>query len=321
VRRSSPVNPHQGRKRRIRPGRLALVTILFVVAVGAVASGVFVMKALRSLPNVQGLASQDQSSRIYDVNDHYLTSVWGRTSLPVPLTEIPKTLQDAVVATEDHRFWTNSGVDPLAILGAAWDDLLHRSTVRGASTITEQLGKIHYLTDNGSLSYKIAEVLLGLEISHTYTKRQILDMYLNQVYLGEGATGVQAASEIYFSKPVQDLSLAQAALIAGLPQAPSAYDPLQHLALAKARQRVVLQNMVTYGYITQAEADAASSAPLHLQKGTVSGPFYKDPWYTDAVVSFLLAHHFSMHELATGGLKIYTAIDPSVEEPVASRRR
>jgi len=311
----SPIpNTEGAHRRRIRPGRLAFVIVIAVVVLGAAGVGALVLRELSKLPSVANLAQVNATAVIYDREGQPVTTVWGQKSEPLALNQMPRNLVNAVVATEDHRFWSESGIDWLALIRAFIDDIVHRGAVSGASTIPEQLGKIHYLVDNRSISYKIAEILLGLEISRDYTKQQILDMYLNQVYLGEGATGVGAASEIYFSKPAKSLTLAQAAMLAGLPDAPSAYDPLQHYGLAKKRQLVVLDAMVANGYITQAQANAAYRAPLGLAKGNISSNSYRYPWFVDAVVEVLLQHHISMHEIQTGGLRIYTTLDPQVEQ-------
>lgn len=288
--------------------------VIGIVVIGLLLSGLLVYRITRTLPNVNTLANQTRSSVIYDRNGQPVTFLWGQTSIPVSLSQIPTSLQDAIVATEDNRFYQNSGIDFRSIIRSALADVIHLGASQGGSTITEQLAKIHYLTNEKTITRKIAEVLLGIEIAHTYTKHEILRMYLNQVYLGEGASGVAAAARIYFNEPVSKLTLAQSALIAGLPKAPSAYDPFVHLSAAKARQGVVLQNMVTYGYITQAQANAAFHAPLNFNRGILNVTTrYPDPWFVDSVVNFLLKHGFSMHELSTGGLKIYTTLDPAIQ--------
>ncbi len=288
----------------------ALTVVGFLVLAGAYLT----IRVITTLPSVNTVGQESTRSVIYDLAGQPVSYLWGQAAQPVPLSEIPIDLQDAIIATEDHAFYQNSGIDLKSIVRAALADLTHRAAVQGASTITEQLAKIHYLSNQKTLTRKIAEVILGLEIAHTYTKAQILDMYLNQVYLGEGATGVADASQVYFNKPVSQLTLGQAALIAGLPQAPSYLDPFVNLTAAVARQHVVLQNMVHYGYITEAQAQAAASAPLDLSHGTLASTTnYPYPWYVDTVVSTLLSHGFSMNQLLYGGLKIYTPLVPSIE--------
>ncbi len=304
---------------RLHPWKLAVLTALGLVGAVVLIGIVVTVKVITTLPSVNTVGQVSTRSVIYDLAGQPVSYLWGQSSQPLPLSEIPLSLQDAIIATEDHAFYQNSGIDIKSILRAALADLVHRSAVQGASTITEQLAKIHYLTNQKTITRKIAEVILGLEIAHTYTKPQILDMYLNQVYLGEGATGVGAASQVYFSETPSQLTLAQAALIAGLPQAPSYLDPFINLKAAVARQHQVLANMVRYGYITQAQATAAANAPLNLSRGTLAqSTNYPYPWFVDTAVSTLLSHGFSMNELLNGGLKIYTTLVPSVENAATS---
>lgn len=288
---------------------MALLVTGVVAALLLGFGAVLTVSVARDLPSIQYLSTAPVSSTIYDRYGQPVTTLWGQQSIPVPLSEIPKVLQDAVIATEDHRFYQNSGIDFVGILRSIVADLVHGSPVQGASTITEQLAKIHYLNNQKSLTRKIKEIILGLEIAHAYTKSEILDDYLNQVYLGQGAFGVQAASLTYFGKPVKDINLAQAALLAGLPQAPSYYDPFTNFKAAKARQAQVLANMVKYGYITPAQARAAYRAPLGLRQSQ-GGTSYPYPYFVDAVVEDLLQHGFSMNQILNGGLQIYTTLDP-----------
>ncbi len=234
----------------------------------------------------------------------------------VPINQISPNLQHALVAIEDHNFYHNEGFDLASIVRAAFVDLTHHAALQGASTITEQLAKDLYLSDQKTLVRKIQEFIIGLELARSYSKPQILDMYLNEVYLGNGAYGIGAAAKSYFNETPSQLTLAQSAVLAGLPQAPSAYDPLVNLKLAKARQQQVLQAMVKWGYITQAEASAAYRAPLNLNStpaaSTNPNQMYPYPWYIDQVVKVLEQKGFTQKQIFDGGLKIYTALDPTI---------
>lgn len=185
----------------------------------------------------------------------------------VPLSQMPLTLQEAVVATEDQTFWTNIGISVEGLARSFLTDVAQGSFVQGGSTITEQLGRDQMLTRKKTISRKVRGLLLALFLAQMYSKRQILEMYLNQVYLGHGATGVAAAASVYFGVPVSRLSPAQCTLLAGLPQAPSAYDPLKHPAAARHRQSEVLQSMVSAGYLTQSRAASIARSPWHLRSG------------------------------------------------------
>lgn len=211
----------------------------------------------------------------------YIRSVWS-PSLPsalvarvhaiaaahggfVPLPEIPKFLQLALIATEDRGFYHNAGFSVEGIGRALLADLEAGKPVQGASTITEQLIKDIFLTDQKTIPRKLKQIALAIMISRILPKNEILALYLNEVYLGHGAYGVGDASRVYFGQTVSALNNAQCALLAGLPQAPSAYDPLSHLKMAKQRQEEVLSGMVQVGYITARQAASIYRQPLHLR--------------------------------------------------------
>jgi penicillin-binding protein 1A len=185
----------------------------------------------------------------------------GSFHLHASLSEISTYLQEATVDVEDRHFWTESSLDLGRLAKAGWGYLRH-TNAGGASTIPEQLAKISFLSDNGSLAYKIKEIILGDEIVSDFTKSEILEMYLNRIPYGNQAIGIQTAAELYFHEPASALDLAQSAMLAGLPQAPSAFDPNSHPGAAKDRQGAVLQAMVTNGNITQPQADVAAAEPL-----------------------------------------------------------
>lgn len=199
---------------------------------------------------------------------HVRTRLAGTDGRAVPLTSVAPILRDAVVATEDERFYRHHGVDLLGVMRAIPYDLVHLSYAQGASTITEQVGKLLYLHGNDhSLWLKLEDAMLAFKFESRYDKEQILGAYLDTIYLGEGTYGVQAASEHYFGVRARRLDTAQATLLAGLIQAPSAYDPRLHPALARERQEEVLRSLVRGGYLTEHEAAAALARPLRLRAG------------------------------------------------------
>ena len=270
--------------------------------------------ATRDLPPVDEVFSKSvfQSTMIYDRKGRLLYEMFdpqgGRRTL-VTLQDIPQSLTDATVSTEDGSFYTNPGVDPVAIVRASFEDAVHRQVVSGASTITQQLVRNVLMTpaerQSQSLSRKIEEAILAFRVSQSYSKDEILQRYLNEIWYGNLAYGVEAASETYFNKPVQQLSLAESALIAGLPQGPSLYDPYQHPKAAKARQLVVLQLMVKHGYITQAQADIAAAEPLHYHAAPT---VFEAPHFVMYVRS-LLEDRYTRQQLYEGGLRVYTSLD------------
>jgi len=197
----------------------------------------------------------------------------GANGTPVPLTGIAPILREAVVATEDERFYRHHGLDLIGVLRALPYDLVHLSFAQGASTITEQVAKLLYLHGNDHTPWrKLEDAALALKLERRYSKEQILAAYLNSAYFGEDAYGAKAASEHYFGIPPRRLGVAEGSLLAGLIQAPSAYDPLLHPQLARARQADVLRSLVREGYLTKEEAVAALGRPLHLRAGITLPP-------------------------------------------------
>lgn len=223
---------------------------------------------LDSLPSVSGLDSAGfrGDTLIYDRQGVLLADFGnqGDHRLNVNLDQVSPRLIQATVAIEDRTFWTNPGFDPQGILRAALANLTRRQIVGGGSTITQQLAKQLFLTPDQTYERKLKEVALAYRLNRTYSKRQILELYLNQNDYGEQQYGVQAASLTYFHRPAKELDLAQSALLAGLPQSPSLYDPVVHFQAAKARQLEVLEAMVRAGYITAEQAQQAYAEPLQV---------------------------------------------------------
>ncbi|MDA8066405.1 MAG: PBP1A family penicillin-binding protein [Thermaerobacter sp.] len=294
-------------RRRIRWGRVLLLAAGILLVSGA---GVFAW-TLYSLPPIGSLNASGGSSVIYDSNGKVITTLHGvRNSIPVPLQQMPTSLQDAVISIEDHNFYRNQGFDLLSIARAALVDLkAGLRPVQGASTITEQLAKNLYLSDQKTLSRKLKEFVLGIELNRNFTKQEILQKYLNTIYFGQGAYGVEAASRAYFGVGVRHLDLAQSAMLAGLIDAPSANDPLANFKGAKTRQTLVLHAMAKYGYITQAQEHAALAETLHFAPSSASTS-YPAPYFVDYVIEYLnVKLGLSMNEIYHGGLRIYTTLD------------
>ncbi|KLU58960.1 penicillin-binding protein 2D [Peptococcaceae bacterium CEB3] len=184
----------------------------------------------------------------------------------VPLSEMPPMMLRAVVSTEDNSFWSNPGIDPAGIARSLVADVTTFSLEQGGSTITQELVRNMLLNPKKTLGRKIKEMLLALVVTHYYSKDAILEMYLNEIYLGHGANGVELAARIYFNATPDAMSPAQCVMLAGLPQAPSLYDPLVNLHAARERQREVLDSMVQSRYISAAEADQIYAKPLGLSR-------------------------------------------------------
>src|SRR3990170_2256069 len=218
--------------RRFRRWLLTAVVVAAVIAgLAMAASAIWVLAVLpRSLPSVTQLENFEPSegTKVYDENDELITEFHVERRIFVPLAQIPKDLRDAVIATEDTRFYSHFGVDPIGIARAVYQNFRRGRIVEGGSTITQQLAKVLFLTPDKSLERKLKEAVLALELERRYTKDRIFEIYLNQIYFGQGAFGVEAAARTYFGKGVTELSLAECALLAGLPKAPATYSPFEH---------------------------------------------------------------------------------------------
>ncbi len=301
---------------------LVLAGVLVAVAVGSIAYStgrMFRDIATAKEEPMPGLATDPSlPSVIYAANGSVMATL--RSSLyrqPVTLARISPILVKAVLDTEDHAFWDHGGLDIEATARALLADVNAGAAVQGGSTIAQQLVKNIYLTDQKTLSRKVREAVLAERLEDKYSKTQVLDAYLNSVYLGSGAYGVEAAAKEYFNEDANDLTLAQAALLAGLIQAPSAYDPIINPEGARQRRSEVLSRMVYYKSITPAEATAANEVALPTTVYDAPGVSYTSfGFYVDQVVNQLLDNPalgatLSEREnaLFNGGLKIYTNED------------
>lgn len=310
----SQSNEHRPARRRLRPGRVLLLAGGMLAAAICVAVAVLVVKSVVTLPNVSDPRTLGASSVVYDAAGQAVADIPSPVDrTPLTIQQIPPLVQNAFIAVEDHYFYQDEGFSLRGILRAAYYDL-RGAPLQGGSTITQQLAKQLYLTPQDTLTRKIQEAILGIQLARRYTKPQILDMYLNWIYLGEHAYGVAAASQAYFGKPLSQLTVPQVALLAGLPKSPNGDDPLLHPKAALARRNVVLSLMARYGVITQAQANADSKLGLELSPPpTTASTSYPYPWFIDQVITQLeQTYHFSAQEVAYGGLKIYTTLVPSV---------
>lgn len=292
---------------------LWIVGILVFLIIAGAGCG-FIGATMSDLPEVANVKPA-ASSQIYDVHGNLITTVHATENrLPVKLSQVPKDLQNAFIATEDNRFYSHHGVDSIGIMRAIWVNIAHDGVAEGGSTITQQLARNAFLTQDRTLKRKIMEAMLAIRIEQYYTKQEILEMYLNQIYFGQGAYGVQAAAHVYFGKNVQDLDLAQSAMLAGLPQSPNYYSPLTNYKAGKARQAVVLGQMVKYDYIDQATADKAKDEDLGLrEKSEAAHSDNNASYFIDYVISEI-AEKYGDDAVYKDGLKIYTTIDMKAQD-------
>ncbi len=293
---------------------MALVVIMVICVAGAGAG--FLLSITGTLPDVSQTLSPAASSQIYDCKGRLITTVHAEQNrLPIKLADTPKDLQNAFIAAEDIRFYKHHGIDPIGIARAVVSNIRHRdATGQGGSTITQQLARNAFLTQEQTLKRKLLEAVLAVEIENKYTKAEILEMYMNQIYFGQGAYGVQTASHVYFGKDVKDLNLAQCAMLAGLPNSPNYYSPFHNLQAAKYRQGVVLDQMAKYGYISQEQADEAKAQDLGLVKPGSNQDNNKIASYFVNYVVQQVSDKYDSSAIYKEGLKIYTTLDLDMQK-------
>ena len=298
-----------------------MILVVVLVIVGAViASGVGAVAKFSSDCNLQELKAVEigQNSFVYAADGSLLGSIPAeRNRTPVPLGKVSPWMSKATVAIEDHRFYEHGGVDYEGIARAALKDLSAGHVVQGGSTITQQLVRNLYISKERTFKRKIKEACLAIRLSRARSKNWILSQYMNQVYYGNHAYGIEAAAQTYFSRHAKTLTLAQSALLAGLPQAPSIYDPLHRPGAARARRDEVLHAMLTYGDITQAQYDqAVGQRNLLLRPGRLYTTI-REPYFFSYVRDQLIAE-YGANTVRSGGLRVYTTINPSLQ--VAARK-
>jgi penicillin-binding protein 1A len=267
------------------------------------------------LPNrseVQGLEEMAQATTILDAHDRPVFTIFKEQRIEVPLDRISPNLIKAVISVEDQRFYDHNGVDLIRVAAAVVRNFQEGRRAEGGSTITQQLARQSFLTRDKTYRRKIKEVILAANIERAYDKKDILALYLNKVYFGDGYYGVEAASLGYFGKHASELSVPEAALLAGLIQSPSSYAPTVNPERALARRNIVLQAMVNNGVLAQADADAARNTALHLTNAIEMkesfGLYYKEQ------VRRELVDRFGGSRVAQGGLRVYTTLEPELQQ-------
>jgi penicillin-binding protein 1A len=288
----------------------ALVTmiILLLLTIGVVMA--IVAKFSKDLPDVRKLNhfEPSESSQIFSSEGSLIGILYKENRTWVPIKDIPQKMQEALIATEDSRFYHHGGIDPKGILRAMYANFRGGDIAQGASTITQQLARNVFLGPERSMKRKIQEILISLQIEKSFSKKDILEFYLNQIYFGAGAYGIESAAQIYFGKHAKALTLPECAMIAGLPAAPSVYSPLVNEKKALERQKVVLSRMAVCGFITPDEEQSARDTQLVFAPKKSEFQMIKQPYFTT----------YALHELSTrydadllyrGGLKIYTTLD------------
>ncbi len=291
----------------------SVLTLLLIIAGGAGGYGGFVYFS-RDLPTVETLRNYRPPTvtTVYDKKQRLLGEIYDERRYVVPLEKIPAQVQQAFISAEDADFYHHNGVDYWGIVRAVLRNASEGKKAQGASTITQQVTRNFLLTNEKTYTRKIREVLLAWRIEDTFDKAHILYLYLNQIYLGSHAYGVEAASRVYFGKHVEELDLAEGAILAGLPQRPSDYSPQRHFEKAKARQKYVLGQMVNNGYITKAQEDAALAEPLHVVEKT-NEFLTTAPWVTESV-RIHLVEAYGADRVLNDGLSVDTTVDLDLQQ-------
>lgn len=289
---------------------LGLILVVFVMLTG-IGCG-FLTASMNTKPDIANDIRPPATSTIYDIDGNEIANVHAAENrMPVKISQVPKDLQNAFVAVEDNRFYDHIGIDPKGILRAAWANLSGRSIAEGGSTITQQLAKNAYLTQDRTMKRKVQELFLALQLERQYTKQEILELYLNQIYFGQGAYGVQAAARTYFNKDVENLTLNECAMLAGIPKSPNYYSPFNNLQAAQERKATVLDQMVKYGYVNRQMAAQVKIQDLPLVQA-VKKDTDMDAYFIDYVTQ-LLVDRYGADAVYKDGLKIYTTIDMEMQ--------
>jgi penicillin-binding protein 1A len=295
---------------------LITLTALFTAAILTTSCGYSISDSAME----EGLVP-DAVSQFYDNENKIIyTTASAEHRLPVKMDKIPKHVRAAFVSIEDNRFYEHSGIDYRGTFRAFVSNMMGQE-VQGGSTITQQLAKNAFLTQERTISRKVKEAFLARQMEQKYTKDEILNMYLNQIYFGEGAYGVESASLTYFGKHVQDIDLAEAATLAAIPKSPNYYDPMENPKANKERRDLVLDQMVKYGHITQADAQKAKAQDVKIRKEENAAKKKDLRSYFFDYICQQIIDKYGADMLYKGGLKIYTTLDSSMQSKAESALR
>lgn len=292
------------------PNRLKVSTITWFIIGGLLAGALVGLLIGFTIPTEP--PAPKAATIIFDVHQKEVARLFVENRIPIPFERIPKTMKNAIIAVEDREFYKHGGINFRSIARAFLVDLQHREFSQGASTITQQLARNVLLTQQKTVGRKIKEIFIALNLERNFTKDEILEKYLNQIYFGHGAWGIESASELYFGKHINELKLHQYALLAGLPRGPGVYSPYLDRKAALFRRSQVLQAMTDTGYITQSEADKAKHKPLDIV------PLQANKGHAAYFIDYILQqmkqqYGLSEEAIYTQGLQIYTTLDNDVQ--------
>jgi len=292
-------------------------SLLIALAIGLfilLGAGIYGFNMIKGLPEVDKIAVNipNETTKIYSADNVLLADLHKEENrVVVHLSDISQNLKTALVAMEDSRFYRHHGIDIRAIFRALSKDIIKRKAVEGASTLTQQLARNVFLTKEKTLSRKLGEIVLAFQIERKYTKEEIMEMYLNQVYWGHNAYGIESASQLYFGKHASNLSLAESAMLVGLLKGPEIYSPYKDMNAAKERQESVLGRLITLGYITEAQGAEGLNQPIVL--AGLKKVQYRAPYFTSYVIDQLI-RMLGENEVYSSGMKVYTTLDYQLQQ-------
>ncbi|HEY5753648.1 MAG TPA: PBP1A family penicillin-binding protein [Chthoniobacterales bacterium] len=311
---NKPKSIHRPGSRKNAGKRFSWPQLGFLLAgalVVVIAIGVCTVYAIRaSMLDIKDVGQIPQRSFVFDVNGNAYSRLYGQNRVLVKIDDVSPNFIDALLAREDARFYKHGGVDIFGIGRAIVRNISRGSLREGASTITQQLARNSFDLGGRTLDRKILEAFVAFRIEHSFTKRQILEHYINRIYYGSGYYGLEIATQAYFGKPCKNLTLGEAAMMAGLIRSPNRFSPFKNLEGAKSERDTVLARMVELGKISQSNADAARKAPIHVAKNR---PAVVQENYVMDAVDAELQNLLTQDQIDAGGMKIYTTIDPKLQ--------
>ena len=293
-----------------------LIKIFCISSIGVFVCGLLVLNLLINFSDVSKLEEvEPRPTFIYDQNGKIASKISYSKIEGVPLEQIPKELIEAIISTEDQHYYKHNGVNYFGIARAFAQNLLKGEVVAGGSTITQQLSKNIFLTEERTYTRKFKELILTKKIEKDYSKDEIMERYLNQIYFGEGAWGVQRASQAYFGKDVTQLTLNESATLAGVIKAPTHLSPYKNMEKSIKRRNIVLSLMKSEGYISQAEYERAIEEEIVLADETTPDYRGKYPYYIDQIVDEAVTKYgLTKNEVLAGGLHIHTELNPVIQD-------
>ncbi|MDK2835476.1 MAG: penicillin-binding protein [Thermosediminibacterales bacterium] len=317
--------PKKNKKKKVKVFKAFFIAFIITCFILAGAGAGLLVSWLKDTPPFDPeQLKPSETSFVFDSSNKQIAELHAEENrVIVPLEKIPEHLQNAFIAIEDKQFYNHPGINIKAILAALYTDMIHGEFKRGASTITQQLVKNAFLHPEKTIKRKLQEAWLSIQIERKYTKKEILEFYLNQIYFGHSANGVEAASKIFFGKHVWDLNLAESAMLAGITRNPGIYSPYINFKNAKARQEVVLDEMVESGFISKEEAEIAKNMEIKLAGIKNAKPSYKAPYFVDHVIrqsvdilkqKYNISDDEAFNKLYHGGLRIFTTVDMKLQQ-------